>query len=50
MFLNPVDGSRIERTDAAKLSLTERDFSRNQGATPKLDSKLEAILAQLPEL
>lgn len=47
VFLNPVDGSRIDRTDAAKLSLTERDFSRNEGATPKLHTKLAEILAEL---
>ena len=47
VFLNPADGSRIDRTDALRLGLSEKEFVANQGRTPKLDAKLEQVLARL---
>ena len=41
------DGSLIERTDAVSLRLTESDFLKNKGETPKLHAKLKEILAKL---
>jgi hypothetical protein len=49
VFLRPSDGLRIERTDALKLDLFEKEFVANQGRTPKLDAKLEEVLQKLSE-
>jgi hypothetical protein len=46
-FLHPAEGALIERTDAMKLSLIEKDFIKNEGRTPKLHAKLEQVLASL---
>ncbi|MES2693416.1 MAG: hypothetical protein V4773_08085 [Verrucomicrobiota bacterium] len=46
-FLNPIDGSLLDRTDAMKLRLTEREFTKNEGDTPELHAKLKQVLAQL---
>ena len=47
VFLNPVDGALLERTDAMKLGLTEKEFLKNEGRTPKLHDKLQEILGKL---
>lgn len=47
VFLNPVDGALLERTDAMKLGLTEKEFLKNEGRTPKLHNKLMEILGKL---
>lgn len=49
-FLSPVDGAMIERTDAMKLKLTEREFIKNEGSTPELHEKLKSVLAELKKL
>ncbi len=49
-FLSPVDGAMIERTDAMKLKLTEREFTKNEGRTPELHEKLKSVLATLKKL
>lgn len=46
-FLHPATGSKIARTDAVALGLTERDFLKLEGATPKLHAKLQEVLAKL---
>ena len=46
-FLDPSDGSLVERTDAMKLRLTEADFIKNKGDTPQLHAKLGNILARV---
>lgn len=48
VFLQPADGALIEHTDAMQLSLTEREFLKNEGRTPKLHAKLAQILSSLP--
>lgn len=45
-FLDPRDGSLIERTDAMKLRLVEADFIKNKGDTPQLHAKLGSVLAR----
>lgn len=45
-FLRP-DGSLIERSDAMLLGLSEKEFLKNEGRTPKLHAKLEQVLAKL---
>ena len=47
VFLNPVNGSKIERTDATTLKLTERDFQKLNGETPLLHAKLKDVLAKV---
>lgn len=47
VFLDPRDGSKLERTDAVALRLFERPFLREEGRTPALHAKLEEILARL---
>jgi len=47
VFLNPSDGSTMKRTDAIALQLFDREFLKNQGATPKLHQQLAEILEQL---
>lgn len=47
VFLDPREGSLIERTDALELRLTEVDFIKNEGRTPQLHAKLESVLARL---
>jgi hypothetical protein len=47
VFLNPADGSKIERTDASELRLTERDFEKLQGETPVLHAKLKDVLGKI---
>jgi hypothetical protein len=46
-FLNPATGAMLERTDALKLDLSEKEFLKNEGRTPTLEAKLEQILAKL---
>jgi hypothetical protein len=46
-FLNPADGSLVERTDAVKLRLMESDFVKNKGQTPELHAKLQQVLGKL---
>ncbi|MBC7366977.1 MAG: hypothetical protein H7343_09245 [Undibacterium sp.] len=48
-FINAATGQKIDRTDAMELDLTERNFVKNEGRTPKLHEKLKAILARLPQ-
>jgi hypothetical protein len=40
VFINPDDGSKIERTDALELDLFEKPFLANEGRTPKLEAEL----------
>jgi hypothetical protein len=47
VFINPKDGSTIERTDALRLDLYETEFVAHQGSTPKLDAELQKVLLQL---
>lgn len=49
-FLSPIDGAIMERTDAMKLKLTEREFIKNEGSTPELHEKLKSVLAKLKKL
>ena len=46
-FLHPADGSIVERSDAMKLGLMEKEFLKNEGRTPKLHDKLAGILGKL---
>jgi hypothetical protein len=46
-FLDPADGSLIERTNAVALRLTGENFQQNAGRTPELDAKLQDILTRL---
>ncbi len=46
-FIDATTGKEIDRTDASALELTERDFTKNQGRTPKLHAKLQDILLKL---
>ena len=47
VFLDPSDGSRIERIDALSLRLDEEEFLKNKGQTPELHAKLAEILEKL---
>lgn len=47
VFLNPVNGSKIERTDATTLRLTEREFQNLKGETPLLHAKLKDVLTKI---
>ena len=46
-FINAATGEKIDRTDASALELTEQDFVKNAGRTPRLHEKLKEILAVL---
>ena len=46
-FLDPSDGSTIDRTNALRLELSEQAFTRQQGSVPKLHTKLAEVLAKL---
>jgi hypothetical protein len=46
-FLDPQSAKQIEHTDASKLGLSEREFIKNEGRTPKLHAKLQEVLAKL---
>jgi hypothetical protein len=50
VFINPVDGSILGRTDALRLGLFETEFVANQGRAPKLDAKLYEMLKLLDPL
>ena len=41
------DGARLVRTDAGELSLSEKDFIKNEGRAPKLHAKLQDVLAKM---
>lgn len=47
VFPNPADGSKIERTDASELRLSERDFQKLKGEVPLLHAKLQEVLAKV---
>jgi hypothetical protein len=47
-FINPSSGRVIDHTDAARLSLTEKDFRGHQGETPLLHLRLQEVLQRLP--
>jgi hypothetical protein len=49
-FLDPENAAIMKRTDAIALQLFEKEFLKNQGATPKLHQQLEEILAQLEKI
>lgn len=46
-FLDPVDGSMLDHTNAVLLELTDHRFQQNQGRTPVLHAKLQEILSRL---
>jgi len=47
VFINPADASKLERTDALRLGLFEKEFIANGGRTPKLDALLGKVLQEL---
>lgn len=47
VFLDPTDGTQIDRTDANTLQLIEPNLVKNEGRTPLLDAELQRMLAAL---
>jgi len=47
VVLSPVDGARIESTDAYRLHLYEKEFIAQNGHTPELESFLRSVLRKL---